>query len=529
MKTSHAALFYISGFLMLLNPLATSALQATSDDSDSSGYCPNLTMTLQRGSRDATTGGQVNELQAFLTDHFSLADNQLLSGFFGRLTQSYVQKFQREEGLPAYGIVGSLTRARVREICGTNDGAPICPVFQQLRCASDEEYISGGRDAKGCATQGWCKPKTIASDFYAKPTEGLAPLSVTFYAMVGGRAQYAVDFGDGTGAQSIACVAPADACVSPGKVSHEYGKVGTYVATLKRVYRIMELQPGDRIMGPLATLSIQVKEKEIVPVTPDSRCRVWYDGCNTCTRDTIGGALGCTKMACVLGGSGAQEPRAFCKEYFATGKTDYPPSITGFSGPTQLDVNQDGVWRIEATDKEGQQLSYSVDWGEYYSGASQTTSGVVKFSQAASFSHRYGQAGTYTVAITVYDTAGGSATSSSTVSIGTGGMCTGQYQPQCGERRVCTSSECWNEKKTYSNTCALRAEGASFLYEGECSTTTCRAGGNTYSEGSKTSCIDSGSAQGASAIMSMIALPAQTCITHAYYVCRSGAWKVEPK
>ncbi|MBY0539393.1 peptidoglycan-binding protein [Patescibacteria group bacterium] len=81
-------------------------------------YCPKLSSTMQRGARDAATGGQVTELQLFLSDYFNLNEEDIATGFFGRLTQSYVVKFQQEKGLPAFGIVGSLTRAKIAEWCG---------------------------------------------------------------------------------------------------------------------------------------------------------------------------------------------------------------------------------------------------------------------------------------------------------------------------------------------------------------------------------------------------------------------------
>lgn len=89
------------------------------DGTSTSGiYCPKLTTTMQRGARDATTGGQVTELQLFLADYFNLNEEDLATGFFGKLSQSYVVKFQQEKGLPAFGIVGSLTRAKIAEWCG---------------------------------------------------------------------------------------------------------------------------------------------------------------------------------------------------------------------------------------------------------------------------------------------------------------------------------------------------------------------------------------------------------------------------
>lgn len=47
------------------------------------------------------------------------------------------------------------------------------------------------------------------------------------------------------------------------------------------------------------------------PVAPAS-CKVWFDGCNTCSRSTPGGPMACTMMACIW----ANSPAATCKEYF---------------------------------------------------------------------------------------------------------------------------------------------------------------------------------------------------------------------
>ena len=98
----------------------------TSDDypvSAQAGACPNLTVTMQRGARDAATGGQVSELQLFLANRFDLNDDDVVTGYFGATTERYVQRFQQENGLPAYGIVGSLTRAAIARACsGRADG-----------------------------------------------------------------------------------------------------------------------------------------------------------------------------------------------------------------------------------------------------------------------------------------------------------------------------------------------------------------------------------------------------------------------
>lgn len=458
-----SALIYCAFFFLVSVSGQSFAQTVTTGNEDTSFYCPQLSVLLQRGARDNTTQGQVSELQSFLVDRYALDEQVMITGFFGKTTQMYVQQFQREEGLPALGIVGAMTRARIAAVCAQIDPRKACTTPESVRCNQDEEFVPGAKDAMGCTMVGWCRQKSSSSDFYRKPEEGYAPLSVAFYAMVGGSAQYAVDFGDGTSPQTIACVAPVNACVAPGKVEHVYSKAGNYTATLRRIYRMMELQPGDRILGPLASLPITVKEKEIPVVKPDARCKVWFDGCNTCTRTVSGGAFACTQMVCTQ-----NSVQPVCREYFALGKTDAPPSITTFSGPTQLEVNQDGMWRIEARDPEAQQLSYRIDWGEHLQGQS-TTSVPTNFSQTAFASHRFSQAGSYTIGVTVYDTAGGSATSSAIVTVGNAtAACPSQAQV-CGERRVCTSTECWNEKRTYDTICALRAESAVLISEGACS------------------------------------------------------------
>ncbi len=79
---------------------------------------------MQKGARDASTGGQVSELQAFLTDYFDLDENIVVGGYFGKLTQTYLIKFQDREGLPAFGIAGSLTRAKIAQVCGGTTTPP---------------------------------------------------------------------------------------------------------------------------------------------------------------------------------------------------------------------------------------------------------------------------------------------------------------------------------------------------------------------------------------------------------------------
>lgn len=117
-------------------------------------YCPKLTTTLQKGSRDVTTGGQVSELQTFLTDYFNLDENVVVGGYFGNLTHSYVVKFQMTHGLPSLGIVGSLTRTKISAVCGgsvTPSPEAAIPVIKIS--ASPSTVTKGGTSVVSWSTQ----------------------------------------------------------------------------------------------------------------------------------------------------------------------------------------------------------------------------------------------------------------------------------------------------------------------------------------------------------------------------------------
>lgn len=80
-------------------------------------YCPTITRTLSFGSKDATTNGEVSELQKFLAGHFDLNTAGIVTGGFYYVTEEYVKKFQAEKGLPQVGVVGPLTRAAIAAAC----------------------------------------------------------------------------------------------------------------------------------------------------------------------------------------------------------------------------------------------------------------------------------------------------------------------------------------------------------------------------------------------------------------------------
>ncbi|MES2087748.1 MAG: PKD domain-containing protein [Patescibacteria group bacterium] len=75
------------------------------------------------------------------------------------------------------------------------------------------------------------------------------------------------------------------------------------------------------------------------------------------------------------------------------------PVINGVSGPQSLTVNQQGTWTVKASDPSGGALSYSVIWGDSTSVPMATGENgfpsASTFTQTATFTHTYTQAGSF--------------------------------------------------------------------------------------------------------------------------------------
>lgn len=255
---------------------------------DSKLYCPQLSQTLRRGMRDASTGGQVSELQTFLSDYFDLDEEEYVTGFFGRTTQRYLTEFQRKQGLPAYGIAGTLTRAKIAEVCKGlvvspgkkcvvggcsgqvcgEEGSGLvttCEYREEYACykkATCERQATGqcgwtmtdtlrqclNPQPKPCerpAPPSGCYWKERASTqrcdaelvcpkpaFRAEPSSGGAPLTVTFSINASDEESYTISFGDGmSGSMNITQNGAARAAI------HTYQNPGTYTAVLMKRYR----------------------------------------------------------------------------------------------------------------------------------------------------------------------------------------------------------------------------------------------------------------------------------------------------
>jgi hypothetical protein len=83
------------------------AIFALSAEKVEASNCANLSANLRYGN----SGVEVTNLQNFLIEKGYLTGSS--TGFFGKLTQSAVKKFQTESGLPSTGLVMTMTRAKI--------------------------------------------------------------------------------------------------------------------------------------------------------------------------------------------------------------------------------------------------------------------------------------------------------------------------------------------------------------------------------------------------------------------------------
>lgn len=258
---------------------------------------------------------------------------------------------------------------------------------------------------------------------------------------------------------------------------------------------------------------------------------LWARRCNPETPPAV-----CTAMAVVC--PAGSHAGGTCNQQCIPDQITYSTiTISSFSGPSVLTVGQQGTWSVSASDSHNRQLSYKVVWGDEQ--LRDAYSQILEYAaqsitQQTTFTHVYAQAGTYTVVITVSNTAGEVARATATVRVEGGAtVCTQEYAPVCGLRSwSCDASQgasCNAPSRealltTYGNLCALNAAGATYVRNGACPTTPmCWAP-------SRETMVDAhqevpfGEGERTTTILSSLG---QQTITDAYYACRNGQWKIE--
>jgi len=117
-------------------------------------------------------------------------------------------------------------------------------------------------------------------------------------------------------------------------------------------------------------------------------------------------------------------------------------NISGVSGPQTLNVNQQGTWKVTAYSTNGEDLSYSVYWGdEYVYAQSQSAmSFAPRSQQSATFTHSYLARGLYTPVFTVTNNIGQSAQTSLSVNVDLTTCSSAGYDTRTGFRCGCSST-----------------------------------------------------------------------------------------
>lgn len=91
-------------------------------------------------------------------------------------------------------------------------------------------------------------------------------------------------------------------------VLETYGNTCELERAGARFYHSGACKPGERYQSDTTRGESETKPRP--PAEAPKNCRVWFDGCNNCTRAQAGGLLACTKKFCLE----PQEP--MCRQYF---------------------------------------------------------------------------------------------------------------------------------------------------------------------------------------------------------------------
>ncbi|MBI5004164.1 peptidoglycan-binding protein [Candidatus Kaiserbacteria bacterium] len=175
-----------------------------------SGICPTLSRSLSYGA----SGNDVSSLQQFLAQDVSVYPDQLVTGYFGTLTQAAVQRWQMK-----YGVVSS----------GAPDSTGFGVVGPRTKAAILTHCVPGVNAQTGT-------PNVASGFITVTPATGNVPFTTTITATVNTSnscvgATYMLDFGDGANTRQY--ISTAGNCSQQVKTfTHTYTSGGVYTITL---------------------------------------------------------------------------------------------------------------------------------------------------------------------------------------------------------------------------------------------------------------------------------------------------------
>jgi len=431
--------------------------------------CTTITHPLSYGSTDASSAGDVSNLQTFLAGQGYLSSASVI-GIFGPLTLRAVERFQSDNGVSAIGLVGPLTRAKIQAIgCGTNPQPTSNVSIYSITPSSgpvgttvsitgfgftDNNTINFGGGviqnipisssiAIACTTSPSCHgginqtiqftvPSSITpACYYSEPrcliaSQMTAPgnynVSVQNANGTSGTVVFTVTGSPQQGSPTISSISPTSGAVgtsvtiagagfTSSNIVHFGGGAISGVPSAPSIYNCPFMAAGSAgtCGSSSQTLTFTVPSSVGPYCAPGTACPMYVQLVTPGTYNVY-----------VQNDNGTSNTVTFT----VTGQSPFPPqpqqiTVNGIDAPSTLALGQPGTWTVHATvPSTAGQLHYSVIWGdEAYAQPMIMASGATSAQSSATFTHAYQRSGTYTQTFTITDDAGDSASVSSTVTV----------------------------------------------------------------------------------------------------------------
>lgn len=422
--------------------------------------CVALTRDLSYGSR----GSDVKALQTFLVaQHYPGGGSWMITGFFGRATESAVRIFQQTQGMYPSGVVDAQTRSAMNRGCGYNYGYnynypySTYPVYGGVTISSLSSYtvsagatltINGsGFDYANNTVYVGGNAITNVSSFNG------TTLTITVPTYVTGTQQIYVTNTRGSSNSLSLTISSYNTCSSTYPyncgctTSYPYSNCNGCTYSYNCAISISSLSPQSGVVGSTVTIygtgfsltgnTVHFGNGIISNLSSSNGNTITF---------TVPSYLTGYGSQYVTNGSynvyvqNAQGSTSNTLSFLVTNSGSYgAPTITNVSGPTSIQTNTSGTWSVTVNNNQGGNgyISTSVNWGDTYYGYVNQSAPQTSYVQGVStqtFTHSYTNPGTYTITFTVSNASGQSNSSSMTVTVGSGST-SGAYMtasPQSG-------------------------------------------------------------------------------------------------
>ncbi len=420
---------FIAGFLSI--PGFSFAQVIDEDPNPTTSDCVSITNNLRYRDRDANKNGEVSTLQDFLQSKGYL--NSEPTGYLGLLTFKAVKDFQKDNGISPTGYLGSITRTKIANLTGCTGPIPVPPPTTSsgtvnISGVSGPQSLSVGQTGTWTVKASDSRERSLSYSVVWGDEGYLMSTTTNKSSSTQQTATFTHTYLQAGVYTPIFFVANSSGQTARASLSVSVGKIET--VNSRPLLNLISV-PSSVTVGQLVNFtfsaidannddlswSIDWGEKTsagAVCITPNpQQKRNWTYN----TSHAWGAAGTYTVKVTVSDCVGGIDENSF--KIVVVG-TSTVPVISGVSGPQSLNINQTGTWTVTASDPSGENLTYSVDWGD--SGVFCTSSTPCPTSsqvsqQSATFTHSYTSAGTYTPMFIVTNSKGGKARTSLSVNV----------------------------------------------------------------------------------------------------------------